>query len=710
MNPRTTELRRLFLPVLLCGVVGVAGCAAPDANRAHQTTASPPPPMWQAYLHSLDSGGFDVPAVTEFRRGLEHEDPQVQRQAVELLRHLRDPHGLSLLDGYAVHGDAAVKWDSGVLAEVAFTLGVADGSTAGLGLAPLATHADAEVRRRAVEALGRSQVHPVSTLRTALADPEPTVRAAAAIALWARDDKESVPALVAAFAAEQELGDPHALWNIVYAIARLGDARGRSVLDAAAALPAPWARTFATRGYRELQARDCVPTMRRVLADPASFWTARVEAVRVLITLRSAAEVVDPDTTEVLLEHFARESHPLVLELLCDALAEKGGDVEQAVLLSQLRGSSVASVRRAAARGYGKVAGARAIAELRPLLQADDIWLRVAAIQGLAHGDADSLALVRAQLGATESRQREAALTALAAAPVAVAEAPNAATPSSDAETAQLIRSTALSDPSRAVRGVAIAHLAEEKAAGWQDLLVQAYQAATAPDMWECRAQILHALESDVSRVRPLLERAVSDPSTVVRQLGRAGLRALGIDPRETQEAPADAAYRWAGRFPILDPAAWLGNPRLRFETNKGTFTTELYLEAAPLHVSNIVHLARTGFYEGLIFHRVVPGFVVQGGDPRHDGWGDAGYHIPDEINQIPFLRGTMGMPKTSDPGSGGCQIFINHLPTPHLDGRYTVFGRVVLGMEVVDALEVGDRILSVRVQENLQRSKESPE
>jgi cyclophilin family peptidyl-prolyl cis-trans isomerase len=88
----------------------------------------------------------------------------------------------------------------------------------------------------------------------------------------------------------------------------------------------------------------------------------------------------------------------------------------------------------------------------------------------------------------------------------------------------------------------------------------------------------------------------------------------------------------------------------------------------------------------------VVSGFVVQGGDPRGSGWGDGGISLRDEINPLSFDRGTVGMPKAGK-DTGGCQLFITHVPTPHLDGRYTVFGKVVSGMDAVDRLEPGDRI-----------------
>jgi cyclophilin family peptidyl-prolyl cis-trans isomerase len=98
----------------------------------------------------------------------------------------------------------------------------------------------------------------------------------------------------------------------------------------------------------------------------------------------------------------------------------------------------------------------------------------------------------------------------------------------------------------------------------------------------------------------------------------------------------------------------------------------------------------RAGKCDGLPIHRVVSGFVVQGLDPRGDGWGTGGVFLRDEIGRTPYLRGTLGMPNAG-PDSGGCQFFLTLEPTPHLDGRYTVFGRVVSGMDVVDSLDVGD-------------------
>jgi cyclophilin family peptidyl-prolyl cis-trans isomerase len=111
------------------------------------------------------------------------------------------------------------------------------------------------------------------------------------------------------------------------------------------------------------------------------------------------------------------------------------------------------------------------------------------------------------------------------------------------------------------------------------------------------------------------------------------------------------------------------------------------------------VQLAQRRYFNGIIFHRVVPNFVVQGGDPRGDGNGGPGYQIRCEINEVPYQRGAVGM-ALSGKDTGGSQWFVTHAPQPHLDGGYTVFGNVVAGMEVVDAIVRGDTIRSIVVTE----------
>ncbi len=132
--------------------------------------------------------------------------------------------------------------------------------------------------------------------------------------------------------------------------------------------------------------------------------------------------------------------------------------------------------------------------------------------------------------------------------------------------------------------------------------------------------------------------------------------------------------------------------------TSRGSIEVQLDTENAPRTAANFVRLAEREFYDGLIFHRVVQNFVIQGGCPRGDGWGDPGYMIREEINPAPFKRGTIGM-ATSGKDTGGSQFFICHSAQPHLDGRYTTFGRVIGGENVLDSIEMGDEIVSITIE-----------
>ena len=142
-------------------------------------------------------------------------------------------------------------------------------------------------------------------------------------------------------------------------------------------------------------------------------------------------------------------------------------------------------------------------------------------------------------------------------------------------------------------------------------------------------------------------------------------------------------------------------SPHAFIETDKGVIEIELAVLDAPLTVRNFMNLARKGFFNDVAFHRIVPDFVVQGGDPRGDGEGGPGYSIRDELNQRPYLRGTVGM-ALDWRDTGGSQFFITHSPAPHLDARYTVFGHVVAGMEVVDRILPWDVIRRVRIRDGV--------
>jgi cyclophilin family peptidyl-prolyl cis-trans isomerase/HEAT repeat protein len=196
----------------------------------------------------------------------------------------------------------------------------------------------------------------------------------------------------------------------------------------------------------------------------------------------------------------------------------------------------------------------------------------------------------------------------------------------------------------------------------------------------------------------PVAELALSDPDPYVRRLAREVYATLTVlPPRTPPPAPVEEAALPVPGDGLPD---WTRNPQVELRTARGTLVLELFPAEAPVHVFNFLELARRGVYDGLDVHRVVPDFVVQGGDPRGDGNGGTSWRggsLREEIGPRKYTRGSLGMPRNENPDSGGGQIFLTHRRTPHLDGRYTIFGQVVAGMRVLDELEVGDAILTVR-------------
>ncbi len=231
-----------------------------------------------------------------------------------------------------------------------------------------------------------------------------------------------------------------------------------------------------------------------------------------------------------------------------------------------------------------------------------------------------------------------------------------------------------------------------------RQVLEQDPEAQTEIDIRLAVAEALGHFEGDDAKVL-LRELADGDPSERVRREAADALEKLG-EPRP--EIASD--YPLPGDADPLD-AEYLklrpGRLQATVVTGRGTFAIELLHRDAPRTVQSFVGLAKAGFYDGLTFHRVVPNFVVQGGCPIGNGWGHPGYDLRCEYNPLRYDRGMVGMAHAGK-DTGGSQFFVTHSPQPHLDGRYTIFGRVIEGMEVVDSIRVDDVIESVTVKKKL--------
>jgi cyclophilin family peptidyl-prolyl cis-trans isomerase/HEAT repeat protein len=228
--------------------------------------------------------------------------------------------------------------------------------------------------------------------------------------------------------------------------------------------------------------------------------------------------------------------------------------------------------------------------------------------------------------------------------------------------------------------------------------LIKALSLTTADKQNDATLSILDSLGKQKTTVaNEALRTALDSSDYLVRRHAATLLKTNGagdfstrIGTVQTRNTPADY-QRAISRIGT--------NVRATVSTGQGSFSIEFLPGDAPLTVDSFVQLAKSGYFKGVTFHRVVPNFVIQDGDPRGDGNGGPGYQIRCEINQVPYDRGVVGM-ALSGKDTGGSQWFVTHSPQPHLDGGYTVFGKVVSGMEVVDRITRGDVIRDIVITE----------
>jgi cyclophilin family peptidyl-prolyl cis-trans isomerase/HEAT repeat protein len=597
------------------------------------------------------------------------------------------------------------------------------------GAAPLAAllagDGDPEVRQMAAFALGLlGQASSSEPLVAALKDPEPLVQGRAAEALGAIGHKPSADAIAAMMTVHVKAGalsgiEPDDLeypkpaaaeavrlgayalvrlgafaplssvltdgsgqpisrwWPVAYAFRRVGDARAAPILQALLTGDGTFTRAFAARGLGVVKDARAVEPLLGILGNEREVTIVRVEAARSLADLSAAAAA------------------PLLTKILTARGADPNLRLEAAAALGQLAVPSAADLliellsdpwpaMRAAALGALARTDADTFLLALSGLDADPQWpVRAATATALATLGRDRAApRLTAMLKDADQRVIPAVLTALAA-----IDAPNVE--------ATLIERLKADDP--VVRQAAANGLATLKAAKSSSALLAAYDQAEKDPTYVARAAILAALVTiDGAAARPIVERAMRDRDWAIRVRAAALMRTLdqAADVSGIRPAPATPLAELNDLPPLINPTV---SPMVYLDTEKGMIQIELAVLDAPRTVTNFISLARRNFLGATPFHRVVPNFVVQDGDPRGDGEGGPGYTIRDEINQRPYLRGSVGMALDWE-DTGGSQFFITVSPQPHLDGRYTVFGRVVAGMEVVDRLTQGDQIRSVRV------------
>ena len=615
---------------------------------------------------------------------------------------------------------------------------------------------EGRVRRRAALGMGRAGVvEGVGPLSARLAtDPEPEVRAMAAFALGLIGDASAAPALVTA------LGDPdpRVQGRAAEGLGLIGHTAGASAIAgmAAAHVRAGALTPVATHDetYPQAPAVEAVrlgvyaltrlaafEPLRAVvlgadgtpvsdwwplafavqrLGNPASAPTLRTWLGRGGATTRAFAArglgVIKDGESRVMLEALAKDERQ-TLGVRVQSVRALGAIADRRsamVLTALLTEATPAALRLEAVTALGTAGDAGTGERLVDYLEDDWPPMRAAAQSALAKADAEMFmtvlsgididaqwsvrAALATALGGFAPDLAAARLEQLARDPdVKVRAATLGAMARLKVPTAGERLLAALADPDPALRMAAATGLGALKPVGAAEALRRAYDAARADATYIARAALLTALTAvDPAAATPILRATLGDADWAMRVRAASLLngldRASAAQPARPAPAPVEAALD--SGVSLMAPAY---SPQAYVRTSRGDLRIELAVLDAPRTVANFVALVRRGFFNGLAWHRVVPDFVAQTGDPRGDGEGGPGYTIRDELNDRPYLRGTVGM-ALDWKDTGGSQFFITHSPQPHLDARYTVFGTVVAGMEVVDQLLPGDTITSVRV------------
>jgi cyclophilin family peptidyl-prolyl cis-trans isomerase/HEAT repeat protein len=578
----------------------------------------------------------------------------------------------------------------------AFALGLIGSPDAREALLTSLGDADPEVQGRAAQALGMIgdpadatavsemvRTHVWAGALTGL-DPDemgfplaPAVEAAR-LGMYALARLGSFDGLAAAVLAAG--GQPYSgWWPVASAFQQLGDARGAPALISLLNTPGRYTASFAARGLGALMEQPAAGPLRQIVEQQTAHEAVVIQATRALSAIGDVASlsilagiVVDPDAAEMV-----RQEAMTAMSSFATA--------DSLDLLLDLMSDPSPPIRSAAMRTLARVDPDSFLAALSGL-DPDPEWTVRAAV-------ADALAALpqargEARLGVMLEDEDPRVVSAVLAARVA------SKAPGTEAVLVERLGSDDFGARAAAARG-----LAELGGIASVPALVQAYRVAQNDTTYVARAAILSALAAlDPMAARPLLEDGLDDPDWAIRVRAADLLRGGGVsvDDGAIRPAPAGRAISDQEWFSLVSPRF---SPHAYIETDQGVIEVELAIVDAPLTVANFMTLARSGFYDGVAIHRVVPDFVVQGGDPRGDGEGGPGYTIRDEINMRPYLRGTVGM-ALDWPDTGGSQFFVAHSPQPHLDGRYTVFGHVVAGMDIVDGLAPGDVIRQVRIRD----------
>jgi HEAT repeat protein len=659
---RARTLTRLGAAALLAAGIAFLDAPSPATGQSARRAAPAPftpTPAQRDRLREIAAreGSRDTTGLASWLR--EDSAPEIRGAAARSLGRIQNRGSVPALSRALADPSPSVR------RQAAFALGLVGDSTAGPALLRrLEVETDAGTRASLVAVLGDAGGRPAApALIRALRAKDPGERRAAALAAKRLRDSTVVDALAAA----SRDASPDVRWRVAYALGRIGDRLGASALRRLTDDRSEIVRYHAARALGEVGDSTASPRLVALFQHPS--WRVRTHAAEALGALRARRDARS-------LIPLLRDAHPHVRwqAAISLGLIQDAGSV--AALTAALRDSSTGVVQ-AAASSLLSIQGEAAIPAVAPALDLLPGFLRSGLIESLGPipGPLALSILTARAADSTDAPLAAGAATALGKRPA-------------DRE-----RSIPILRALLASRDFTVACSAAEALGALGDSAsVPAISAllrrAGTPEAGDIRSSAATALAAlKTAPALDALRGARSDPERRVREIAAT---ALGLPPDSVAALPA----------PVLrvDPISESPATSATIETARGAVRISLDSSRAPRTVANFARLARSGYFDGISFHRVVPDFVIQDGCPRGDGWGGPGYAIPCEYNDRPYEAGTVGM-ALSGKDTGGSQWFIALAPAPRLDGRYTAFGVVTSGMEVVERIMPGDRILRVTVR-----------
>ena len=671
----------LFAAALAAGMLVRCG-SAPATPGA---PPPPPPPLKTfagpveaeaALLELEDRRAFDLSTLESAARS---SDPAIRARAALALGRIADPRGRALLVALLSDREADVQRSA------AFGGQIMGDPTLTSELIPLLSNRDSSVIQAASKAVGflgrgDGQDALVAAVDKA-ASPEP--RATILQSLW----RFSAPATEQAALRFANDPDARVRFGAVYAIARKPLETSLPALTTALSDSDADIAAYAAHALGILAKRESLePLLAALDSGKPPLVTNALVALEAILEKNPGTAAGKERIARVL--SLAGDANPsLAVPALTLLRQFAGADRDVFRRLWSIATTGTGQRRQVALLSATAVLRDNALPALETAARSTEAPLRAAAAEALGYLTLAKAAALRSKLAVDpDPLVRGAVLSSLRTAEAVAQHRPLVLAALSDSDAG--VRAHAIEALTRAANGSVIPVLS--------DVLAKA-AAVREPDVPIAVIAAAEKLRGEPG-AQALVEAAYRHPNPVVARLARRSLKrnfradAAALPPPEFKPSRSSVDY-----LSLLAEAKkpWLAT----VETPRGAFRVRLAGSAATLTVVNFTLLVHRGFFNGSTFHRVVPNFVIQDGDPTATGNGGPGYEIRDELNPIEYSEGAVGM-ALSGPDTGGSQWFVTHAPQPHLDGISTVFGQVVAGQDVVEKIEQGDRITRITIAE----------